>query len=317
MCNKTHQSSPHSPTPRATASTYRTARPKPITPPCYPRQNTGVNVRVTCLRGVLTSDSSRATRKQHQHPLHPPQQHTSMASNTRASFEESKVNLWLNSASGSTSIPSASLPEPESEPKGSPSTPHAPSPYCRSRKRKRERDGGDYILSLSPGRPRNPLREANINLPPAKDSMPESSRPKGGPKPPPRASQRLSPRKNAPPPPPPPPPQITDNETDEADEADGAEYARALQEIPSLPRRGTKSYTSTQSRSSSPVKTIHDLTMADPPITFFEANSKTIQPTEPVSQLYNKVLDVSDGFNLLPQSLHVRSPYSVPLENGC
>ncbi|KAE8444333.1 hypothetical protein EG329_000643 [Mollisiaceae sp. DMI_Dod_QoI] len=43
--------------------------------------------------------------------------------------------------------------------------------------------------------------------------------------------------------------------------------------------------------------------MADPPITFFEANSKTIQPPAAISQLYKKVLDVSDGFNLLPESL--------------
>jgi hypothetical protein len=86
-------------------------------------------------------------------------------------------------------------------------------------------------------------------------------------------------------------------------------YSKALQskEITILPQRGTKSNSSIQSRSTSPVKTIHDLTMADPPITFSEANSKTIQPPAAVYQLYKKILDVSDGFNLLPESLRVRS----------
>jgi len=82
-------------------------------------------------------------------------------------------------------------------------------------------------------------------------------------------------------------------------------YSKALQskEITILPRRGTKLNSSIQSRSTSPVMTIHDLTMADPPITFSEANSKTTQPPAAGYQLYKKILDVSDGFNLLPESL--------------
>jgi len=97
--------------------------------------------------------------------------------------------------------------------------------------------------------------------------------------------------------------QLEDGEQAEAG------YSRALQreEITLLPRRGAKSNSSTQSRSSSPVKTIYDLTMADPPIAFFEANSKTTQPPAAVSRLYKRVLDVSDGFNVLPGSLKVRS----------
>jgi hypothetical protein len=115
-----------------------------------------------------------------------------------------------------------------------------------------------------------------------------------------RGPQRISPRKNVPA-----SSQLVGGEPAEAG------YSRALQreDIILLPRRGTKSNSSTQSRSSSPVKTIYDLTMADPPITFFEANSKTIQPPAAVSQLYKKFLDVSDGFNLLPESLRVGSQF--------
>lgn len=70
--------------------------------------------------------------------------------------------------------------------------------------------------------------------------------------------------------------------------ADEAVYSKVLQQvdIALLPRRGTMSNSSTQCRSSSPVKTIHDLKMADLPITFFEANSRAIQPPQAVYQLY-------------------------------
>lgn len=110
----------------------------------------------------------------------------------------------------------------------------------------------------------------------------------------PTQERRVSPRKKA-------PSQLVHSEANETG------YGRALQykDITLLPRGGTNS--SIQSRSSSPVKTIHDLTMADPPITFFEANSKKIQPPPAISQLYKKVIDVSDGFNMLPKSLKVRN----------
>jgi hypothetical protein len=140
-----------------------------------------------------------------------------------------------------------------------------------------------------------------MNSPPAKHTESDpSKRIKRGSKLPTqeRGPQRISPRKNAPT-----SSQLVDGEPAEAG------YSRALQreDIILLPRRGTKSNSSTQSRSISPVKTIYDLTMADPPITFFEANSKTIQPPAAVSQLHKQFLDVSDGFNLLPESLRVRS----------
>jgi hypothetical protein len=97
------------------------------------------------------------------------------------------------------------------------------------------------------------------------------------------------------------------------DRAEDAGYSGALQQvdITLLPRRGTLSNSSTQSRSSSPVKSIHDLTMAHPPITFFEANFKTIQPPKAIVQLYKRILDVSDGFNLLPGSLKVRDLFRL------
>jgi hypothetical protein len=50
---------------------------------------------------------------------------------------------------------------------------------------------------------------------------------------------------------------------------------------------------------------MHDLAMAEPPISFFEANSKTIQPPGPVAELYTNLLEVCEGFSLLPESLKV------------
>ena len=180
------------------------------------------------------------------------------------SFEQYKVDVWLDNQSTHTSTQ-------------------------KTRKRKRNESHSQAAHC-----PRNPLRETTMNSAPAKDVESDPpKRMKGRSKLPTheRGPRRVSPRKNAP------------TETDEAG------YSRALQRgsITVLPRRGTASNSSTQSRSSSPVKTIHDLTMADPPITFFEANSKTVQPPQTISQLYKKVIDVSDGFNLLPGSLKVRS----------
>jgi hypothetical protein len=208
----------------------------------------------------------------------------------RTSFEDYKVEVWLDNqpTRTSTAIESATLSEPEVSPFTRKSSP--------SHKRKRD---SDRVQAAD--RRRSPLRETAMNSPPAKHA--ESDPPKRirrGWKPPAqeRGPQRISPRKNAP----------TSSPLVGGEPAE-AGYSRALQreDITLLPRRGTKSNSSTQSRSSSPVKTIYDLTMADPPITFFEANSRTIQPPAAVSQLYKKVLDVSDGFNLLPESLRVRS----------
>ena len=90
--------------------------------------------------------------------------------------------------------------------------------------------------------------------------------------------------------------------------ADVGGYSRALQlehDYTILPpRRGMKSNSSTQSRSSSPVKTIFDLGMGGIPITYSEANSKQKPPDE-VHRLYTKVLDAADGIGLLPASLKV------------
>jgi hypothetical protein len=62
---------------------------------------------------------------------------------------------------------------------------------------------------------------------------------------------------------------------------------------------------STRSRSSSPVKTMRDLAMAEPPIKFFEAKLKTIEPPKEASALYHNLLDVCEGFQLLPATLKV------------
>jgi hypothetical protein len=67
--------------------------------------------------------------------------------------------------------------------------------------------------------------------------------------------------------------------------------------------KSTNTNSSTRSRSSSPVKTMHDLAMAEPPIKFFEAGLKVIEPPEEVSGLYEELLDVCEGFRLLPGSL--------------
>jgi hypothetical protein len=210
------------------------------------------------------------------------------------SFEDYKVKVWLDNQPTRTSTAIESATEPEVSPFTRKSSP--------SHKRKRDDSGHTQEAD----RRRIPLRETTMNSPPAKHA--ESDPPKRikrGSKLPTqeRGPQRVSPRKNA----------HTSSQLVDGEPAE-AEYSRALQreDITLLPRRGTKSNSSTQSRSSSPVKTIYDLTMADPPITFFEANSKTIQPPAAVSQLYKKVLDVSDGFNLLPESLRVRSrpPFS-------
>jgi hypothetical protein len=167
-----------------------------------------------------------------------------MALDERGSFEDYKVDAWLENQ----------LTRPSTAIKSPPKVSH---------KRKRE---SDYIQA---DRPRKLLRETTMNSLPAKDV--ESNPPKRmrrGTKllAQERELQRVSPRKNAP------TAQRVDGEKDETG------YSKALQRADTtlLPRRGTKSNSSTQSRSSSPVKTIHDLTMADPPITFFEANSKTV-----------------------------------------
>jgi len=202
------------------------------------------------------------------------------------SFEDYKVKVWLDNQPTRTSTAIESATEPEVSPLTRKSVPS----------HKRKRGDSDHIQAADCRR--SPLRETTMNSPPAKHA--ESDPPKrikGGSKLP-TQERRISPRKNTPI-----SSQLADGEPAEAG------YSRALQreDITLLPRRGTKSNSSTQSRSSSPVKTIYDLTMADPPITFSEANSKTIQPPVAVSQLYKKVLDVSDGFNLLPESLRVRS----------
>jgi hypothetical protein len=207
----------------------------------------------------------------------------------RNSFEDYKVKVWLDNQPTHTSTAIESATEREASAWARKSSPS----------HKRKRHDSDYTQAAD--RRRSPLRETTMNSPPAKDVESDPpKRVKRGSKLPSqeRGPQRISSRKNAPA-----SSQLVDGELAEAG------YSRALQreEITLLPRRGTKSNSSTQSRSSSPVKTIYDLTMADPPITFFEANSKTIQPPAAVSQLYKKVLDVSDGFNLLPESLKVRS----------
>jgi len=69
--------------------------------------------------------------------------------------------------------------------------------------------------------------------------------------------------------------------------------------------KSTNTNSSTRSRSSSPVKTMDDLAMAEPPIKFFEAGMKAIEPPEEVSGLYEELLDVCEGFQLLPGSLKV------------
>lgn len=139
---------------------------------------------------------------------------------------------------------------------------------------KRKRDDSDHTQAADFRR--RPLLENTMNSPPAKN--PELDPPK----------------------------RMTGGMVDGTPAETG--YSKALQgkEITILPRRGIKSNSSLQSRSSSPVKTIHDLTMADPPITFSEANPKIIQPPAAVYQLYKMIVDVSDGFNLLPESLKVR-----------
>ncbi|KAF4627925.1 hypothetical protein G7Y89_g10226 [Cudoniella acicularis] len=203
----------------------------------------------------------------------------------RNSFEDYKVKVWLDNQPTRTST----AIEPATEPEVSPLTRKS------SPTHKRKRDDSDHTQAAD--RRRSPLRETTMNSPPAKHA--ESDPPKRikrGSKLPiqEQGPRRISPRKNEPT-----SSQLVDGEPAEAG------YSRALQreEITLLPRRGTKSNSSTQSRSSSPVKTIYDLAMAEPPITFFEANSKKTQPPAAVSQLYKKVLDVSDGFNLLPESL--------------
>ncbi|MCJ1405152.1 hypothetical protein MMC11_008378 [Xylographa trunciseda] len=207
---------------------------------------------------------------------------STLQNNERKSFEDCKVKVWLGV---STAIESAILSGPEV----------SPSTRKSALSHKRKRDKSDHTRATD--RRRNPLRETMMNLPPTKH--PELDPPKGMKKgskllTQERGPQRILPRKNAP-----------SSSQQTGGEPAEAGYSRALQreDIALLPRRGAKSNSSTQSRSSSPVKTIHDLTMADPSITFIEANSKTIQPPAAVSQLYKKVLDVSDGFNLLPESL--------------
>jgi len=202
-----------------------------------------------------------------------------MASDGQESFEDLKVNAWLQHQSTHISTTAE---------------------WVLKVNRKRKRGNASHCIQTLDRR-RNPLRETTMNSP-AKDAEPDhSKRSKKGLKTPTQQRQplRMSPRKNMH------PTQLVDGR------ADTAGYSGALQhaDITLLPRRGTMSNSSTQSRSSSPVKTIHDLTMADPPITFFEANSKKIQPPQAIVQLYKRVLDVSDGFNLLPESLKVRDPF--------
>ncbi|PVH70259.1 hypothetical protein DL98DRAFT_597984 [Cadophora sp. DSE1049] len=129
-----------------------------------------------------------------------------MASDERGSFEDCKVDAWLDNQ---PTRPSTAIKSP---PKVS---------------RKRKRDESDHIQA---DRPRKPLRETTTNSLPAKDI--ESDPPKRmrrGTKLPAqeREPQRVSPRKNAP------SAQRVDGETDET------EYSKALQlaDTTLLPRR--------------------------------------------------------------------------------
>ena len=209
----------------------------------------------------------------------------SLRNEERSSFEAHKVTIWLDNQPTSPLTAIASASELDISPSTQKSSP--------SHKRKRD-DSDDFQAADDR---RSPLRETTMNSQTAMhaESDPTKRIKRGSNLE--RGPSRISPRKNAF------PSQLVDSEPSEAG------YARALQceDVALLPRRGTKSNSSTQSRSSSPVKTIYDLTMADPPITFFEANSKTIKPPAAVSQLYKKVICISDGFNLLPESLRVRN----------
>lgn len=219
--------------------------------------------------------------------------------NYNNSFEDYKVKVWLDNQRTCTPTPiesAAATTEPEVSTLTRKSSPN----------HKRKRNDSDHTQAAH--RRRSPLQETTMNSPTAKGAESDPKKIKKGSKVL-TQERRISPRKNA--------PTSSSSQLVDGEPAE-AGYSRALQceDITLLPRRGTKSNSSTQSRSSSPVKTIYDLTMADPPITFFEANSKTIQSPAAVSRLYKKVLDVSDGFNLLPDSLKVRKPVSF-LVNLC
>jgi hypothetical protein len=79
--------------------------------------------------------------------------------------------------------------------------------------------------------------------------------------------------------------------------------------------KSTKSSLSTRSRSTSPVKTMHDLAIAEPPIRFFKAGREGVVPPEEVSQLYKKLLEVCEGFQLLPGSFKVITSFTILLDN--
>ncbi len=68
----------------------------------------------------------------------------------------------------------------------------------------------------------------------------------------------------------------------------------------------TQSQSSKQSRSTSPSKTMHDLSMADPPIRFYEPGFASIRPPEDVTGLYQRISKACNGFQLLPHNLKVR-----------
>lgn len=62
---------------------------------------------------------------------------------------------------------------------------------------------------------------------------------------------------------------------------------------------------SAQARSASPVKTMQNLAMGNPPITFLEANGGVSASPDKVKLLLSKLLEASEGFGLLPWNLKV------------
>src|SRR5450432_2737341 len=86
--------------------------------------------------------------------------------------------------------------------------------------------------------------------------------------------------------------------------APSSQYDRGLGLPPSsVFRPSIKSSGSSQSRPTSPAKKLSDLAMAEPPIEFFEADA--VNPPEKVRQLYEKLQEASEGYELLPESLKV------------
>jgi hypothetical protein len=236
-------------------------------------------------------------------------------------FNDFKVETWLTHGLDSLESPEvyydASLELSQS----------SASQQSRSNKRKRK-----YSIEDRPNKRKrrpasNPLAEITVNSKlPLDVSVPDISGQGQKPKakrtsrssPPNQGQSRMSPRKAAPNSLTPigettiPPESVAYDETEvtvygSVQIPPSSSFSSAFQLVDDLILRpgikSTNTNSSTWSRSSSPVKTMHDLAMAEPPIKFFEAGLKAIEPPKDISGLYEKLLEVCEGFQLLPGSL--------------